>query len=111
MAKPTLALLAFTVLVAAAGCGSGRTAQTRLCAPPRGPGDNAVHSTNLRVTNITCAAGRAVALACRRFTYGRSGSCAAAGSQWRCTSTSPPGSESAERCLGGRKSMRIRWLD
>lgn len=82
-----------------------------MCAPPRGPGDSAVHSTDLDVQNITCSVGRKVALACTRFTYGHSGICAAVRYRWRCTSTSPPGSESVQRCVAGRKSMSILWLD
>src|SRR5437764_642302 len=78
---------------------------------PRGPGDSAVHSTDLRVTGITCVAGRKVALRCARFSYGRSGACFAAGSWWRCRSTKPPGSQSVERCTSRRRSMSIRWLD
>jgi hypothetical protein len=82
-----------------------------VCAPPRGPGDRAAHSTDLRVQNMTCSVGRRVALACARFTYGHSGTCAAAGHRWRCTSTSQRGSESAQRCVAGRRSMSIVWLD
>jgi hypothetical protein len=70
-----------------------------------------VHSTKLRVTNISCRAGRKVALACRRFTYGRAGLCSAVGYRWRCTSTKPPGSESAQRCVSRQRSMSILWLD
>jgi hypothetical protein len=83
----------------------------RRCVPPRGPGDGAIHSDGLRVAHITCVAGRRVALACVRFSYGRSGICRAAGERWRCTSTKPTGSTSVERCTVGRMSMRIRWLD
>lgn len=101
-------------LLAAVACGTataGPTSLARTCAPPRGPGDTAVHSKSLRVRNISCRAGRRVALACRRFTYGHSGMCAAVGFRWRCTSTSPPGSESAERCVVGQRWMSIVWLD
>jgi len=37
--------------------------------------------------------------------------CAAAGYRWRCTSTNPTGSESAQRCVAGRRLMSIVWLD
>jgi len=101
--------LAFALAVLAGA--SAQAAPQRLCVPPRGPGDSAVHSTDLRVTGITCVAGRKVALRCARFSYGRSGACLAAGSWWRCRSTKPPGSQSVERCASRRRSMSIRWLD
>src|ERR1700704_5289068 len=78
-----LALALVAVVGVAVGSGSsataGATSTVRRCAPPRGPGDHAIHSTDLRVTSITCAVGRKVALACQRFTYGHSGTCSAAG--------------------------------
>jgi len=101
-------------LLAAVACGMGAarpTSVVRRCAPPRGPGDSAVHSKSLHVRNISCRAGRTVALTCRRFTYGHSGVCAAVGYRWRCTSTNLRGSESAQRCVGGRRLMSILWLD
>jgi hypothetical protein len=84
---------------------------TRSCAPPRGPGDASVHSRSLRVTYISCGTGRKVALSCVRFTYGRSGVCSAVGLRWRCTSAKTAGSESAEHCTAGRRSMSIVWTD
>jgi len=102
-------LMAFVV-----GCASGNAASTsagRRCAPPREPGDSSVHSRNLRVKQITCSAGRKVALACARFTYGHAGLCSAIGFRWRCTSTHPPGSESTQSCAAGRRLMSIVWLD
>jgi hypothetical protein len=99
------------VAVASGAATAGPTSTVRRCAPPRGPGDTAVHSKNLRVRDISCRAGRRVALACLRFTYGRTGVCAAVGYRWRCTSTNPSGSESAQRCVVGRRLMRIVWLD
>jgi hypothetical protein len=102
-------LIAFVV-----GCASGNAASTSAggrCSPPRGPGDSSVHSRDLRVKQITCSAGRKVALACVRFTYGHSGLCSSVGFRWRCTSTHPPGSESTQSCAAGRRFMSIVWLD
>jgi hypothetical protein len=79
--------------------------------PPRGPNDTAVHSRDLHVAGVSCTAGRRVALACTRFTYGHSGTCDAVGERWHCTSTKPGGSESAQRCTAGRKRVGILWLD
>ena len=106
--------VSLTVLVLAVGCGSATSAPRsaiQRCVPPRGPGDSSVHSQNLRVKNISCGVGRKVALACLRFTYGHPGLCSAVGYRWRCTSTNPPGLESAQSCVAGRKSMSILWTD
>jgi hypothetical protein len=97
----------FTASFASAG-GYGTASQK--CIPPRGPGDEARHSVNLRVTNFGCQAGRLVALACARYSYGHSGICIAVGYRWRCTSTKPPGLAS-EKCLSGRRVMSITWTD
>src|SRR5689334_620411 len=99
-----LALAGFAVPVSAFHASAARA-----CAPPRGPGDNFVHSSGLRVKGVSCATGRRVVLSCARFTYGRSGSCAAAHRKWYCTSTRPPGSESRQRCVSGSKVIRILW--
>jgi hypothetical protein len=107
-------VVASMLLGAAIACGTGAAGPAsaiRRCAPPRGPGDTAIHSKSLRVRNVSCRVGRKVALACRRFTYGHSGVCVAVGYRWRCTSTKPPGSESAQRCVAGQKLMSIVWLD
>jgi hypothetical protein len=96
------------------GCASGNAGPTsagRMCAPPRGPGDSSVHSRDLRVKQITCTAGRKVALACVRFTYGHGGLCSAIGFRWRCTSTRPSGSESTQSCVAGSRFMSVVWLD
>jgi len=84
---------------------------TRTCASPRGPGDRLLHSRSLRVFGITCSVGRDVALACTRFTYGRSGSCAVAGYAWRCISSKGSGLRSAQLCTAGRRLMQIVWTD
>lgn len=105
-----LAAALSTLAVVAASCGSAHRI-SRACAPPRGPGDSAVHSKDLRVRNISCTIGRKVALACTRFTYGHSGTCSAVGYRWRCTSTKPPGLSSAQRCVAGLRLMSIVWTD
>jgi hypothetical protein len=76
----------------------------RPCAPPH-------HSSSLVALDIPCKTARAAALGCRRFSYGHSGSCSAAGHDWECTSGLPTGSESLERCWLGTKSqsLKIRW--
>lgn len=105
--------LTVVLAIACAGvaAGTAHASAQRLCVPPRGPGDSAIHSRDLRVKGITCVAGRRVALACVRFTYGHAGTCVAAGYRWRCRSTKPPGSQSFQRCVSGWRSMSIRWLD
>jgi hypothetical protein len=81
------------------------------CDPPRGPGDNARHSAGLGVERVSCDVGREVALACVRFTYGRSGTCSAAGYRWKCRSTDWVGPRSAQHCVAGPRSMDILWVD
>jgi hypothetical protein len=103
--------LAVVAVIGAYAPAPAKSAAARACAPPRGPGDNLVHSKNLHVKNITCKVGRTVALACTRFTYGHAGTCAAAGRRWHCTSTKPAGSESFQQCKVGRREMSILWLD
>jgi len=103
--------LAIAISLAVLAGVSAQAATGRLCVPPRGPGDSAVHSSGLRVVGITCVVGRKVALACARLSYGRSGTCFAAGRRWHCTSTRPPGSQSFERCTSSWRWMHIRWLD
>jgi hypothetical protein len=63
------------------------------------------------VTGITCRVGRKVALACHRLSYGAAGSCAAAAYRWRCRSTNPVGSMSAERCARQRMAADDDRLD
>jgi hypothetical protein len=81
------------------------------CAPPRGPNDRNIHSTHLVVHGVSCAAGRAHALTCARFSYGRSGRCRVSGANWFCSSVRRSGSESDEICAFARKSVSITWTD
>jgi hypothetical protein len=104
-----LALLVAAVAVVA-GCGSNGSA-LHSCAPPRGPGDTAVHSTDLRAHDLGCAGARKVALACARWTYGSSGTCTALGARWRCTSDEGEGADSTQRCVAGHRTMRVTWTD
>lgn len=83
----------------------------KTCAPPRGPNDRNVHSTPLLVHGLDCAAARGLALRCARFSYGRSGRCAASGKRWFCSSVRRPGSASDETCAFRRKSISITWTD
>lgn len=54
-----LAPLALLIVVAFSSSASA----TASCRPPRGPGDNLVHSYNLRATNTSCGVARRVVLA------------------------------------------------
>jgi hypothetical protein len=102
-------LVAGLVATSVSSAPYGTTA--RRCVPPVGPGDSARHSVNLVVVNIGCATGRRIALACARFSYGHAGTCSAAGYRWHCTSTKLPPLASAEKCLSGRRLMRLVWTD
>ena len=79
MRARTLLFLVLVLLLVPVAARASVLTSARACAPPRGPGDNAVHSRNLRVRGISCRVGRKVALACVRFTYGHSGRCSAGG--------------------------------
>src|SRR4051812_30863399 len=57
----------------------------RHCSPPRGPGDNLVHSANLQVRGVSCSQGRAVALSCNKYFTARH--CTALGYRWWCFPT------------------------
>jgi hypothetical protein len=81
------------------------------CRPPLGPGDNRVHSSNLRALNISCPVARKVALSCARFTYGKSGTCQAAGFRWACSSRRSGPAGSTQRCVSGLRAMTIEWGD
>jgi len=87
-------------------------AQAHSCAPPRGPGDNLVHSGHVRATRVSCPAARKLMIRCDRFSYGHSGSCAALHRSWHCTSRASGGLGSTEKCTsrGGRIVSWI-WLD
>lgn len=113
-----LSVLTVAVAAIAAGGGgvigvataSGRTVGS--CAPPRGPGDNLVHSGQVRVRHVSCPAARRLILACDRFSYGHSGHCRAIGHRWYCTShrAGPLGSSEACSAPGGRRVSWV-WLD
>lgn len=105
-----LAVLALALLAVAVLAGTGSARPQKGCALRRGPGDTLVHSADFQVVNISCEVGWRVALACVRFTYGHAGNCDAAGYRWRCTSARL-GLGSTQRCLAGRRSMQIVWLD
>ena len=104
-------LVLAAALVAACFAVPAHASAEAACTPPRGPGNAAVHSRDLRVVGITCATGRRVALACTRFTHGHAGTCPAAHYRWYCTSTAARGLSSKQRCVAGRRVMTIVWLD
>lgn len=70
------------------------------------------HASGLRVWHASCVEGRVVAGACRRFTEGAAGTCAAAGRRWRCTSNrNGGGPESPESCRSARFRVDLTWGD
>jgi len=105
-----LAVLVFAAAVALLVAGIGSAGPQKRCALRRGPGDTLVHSADFSVVNISCEVGWRVALACVRFTFGHAGNCDAAGYRWRCTSARL-GLGSTQRCVAGRRSVQIAWLD
>jgi hypothetical protein len=101
-------LLALTLISALIVLALAPSAQASVsCRPPRGPGDNLVHSSNLRATGVSCAVARQVVLASTRrpgqYFY-------VAGYRWSCVSTAFPGSH--EHCRSGHgKTVSIIWGD
>jgi hypothetical protein len=104
----SLVLIATAVGVTSMGASS---ALAKACAPPRGPGDNQVHSHGLRTHHLRCSRGRRVALSCTRFTFGHAGHCSAIGRRWYCTSRREGPLGSYQRCASGRSTMSIHWDD
>ncbi len=107
-----ISLSAIAVVEATPAVATPRAAAAAKCAPPRGPGDNLIHSANVRTRHVGCAAARKVMLRCDRFSYGHSGHCRAVGRRWYCTSRSLGPLESNEKCTAsGRRSISWVWLD
>lgn len=83
------------------------------CEPPRGPGDNLVHSSNLRATGVGCGTARRVVLASTEGSSGRFSEgtpFSVAGERWRCYASPFPGSH--QRCTASpRKVVSIIWGD
>lgn len=96
----------------ASAFGSERVAHfARACAPPEGPGDNAVHSGDVHAHGVSCGDARRLMIVCDRYSYGHAGDCAAVGRRWYCTSRSTGGTGSTEKCTSGRRIVRWIWLD
>jgi len=106
-------LFAVTIIGAVALTSGSATASHAFtkCLPPVGPGDVSHHSDDLRVAYVTCSTGRRVALRCRQFSYGHAGTCPAGLVRWDCTSTNSAGLRSTEKCVAGRRFVRITWTD
>lgn len=113
MRKGILAMVAgWTVLAVCLLAPAGSSAATR-CAPPRGPGDNLVHSEDLRAAGVGCGLARRVVLA---STAGQSGRFSegtpfnVGGYTWRCYASPFPGSH--QRCTARYgKVVSIIWTD
>jgi hypothetical protein len=107
----TRAALAAAVLVVPSFVPATSAASVR-CAPPRGPGDNLVHSGDVRARNVNCRRAGRVIIGCARFSFGASGTCRAVGYRWLCTSRRPTtGTISPEKCVAGGRTVSWVWLD
>jgi hypothetical protein len=77
------------------------------CSPPRGPGDNLVHSTNLRAKRTSCRIARRVVLV---STAHPDQGFSVSGHEWTCRSTPFP--DSHERCSSDHhRLVTIIWID
>lgn len=95
------------------GESQGSLQSTHGCRPPRGPGDNLVHSSDLRARGVDCATAREVVLASTKGPPARFSEGApfdAAGFRWRCTATPFPSAH--QRCTADPdKLVSIVWGD
>lgn len=83
------------------------------CRPPRGPGDNLVHSRNLKAKGVNCRVARRVVLASTkgpgsRFSEGTPFT--VAHQRWRCYASPFPSSH--QRCMSSARAVvTIVWGD
>src|SRR4051812_23735528 len=88
--------LALSAVIAASFVANGSVTsaaanQKADCRPPKGPGDNRVHSGHIHVKHVRCSDARKLMLKCAEFSYGHSGTCEAVGRIWSCTSKEATG--------------------
>jgi hypothetical protein len=82
------------------------------CSPPRGPGDNLVHSSNLRASGVDCATARRVVLASTKGSghFSEGVPFDVGGYKWRCYASPYPNSH--QRCTAyPGKVVSIIWGD
>ncbi len=83
------------------------------CRPPRGPGDNLVHSSDLRARGVACRVARRVVLASTKGPRGRFSEgtpFTVARQRWRCHASPSPGSH--QRCTSSARAVvTIVWGD
>ena len=104
--------IAFGVSLTALASPPGSSAATS-CTPPRGPGDDLVHSERLRATGVGCDVARQVVLASTKGSGGRFSEGAiftVRGERWRCYASRFP--RSHQRCTSSSGAVvSIIWLD
>lgn len=81
------------------------------CGPPRGPGDNLVHSEKLRAEGVGCDVARRVVLASTKGSghFSEGAPFVVAGRSWRCYASPLPGSH--QRCTSPGAVVSIVWID
>ena len=85
---------------------------SKACRPPKGPGDNLVHSFNLRASGVGCKLARQVVLASTKGSghYSEAVPFNVGGYKWRCHATAFP--ESHQSCNASpHKRVTIIWGD
>jgi hypothetical protein len=104
--------IALGASLAALASPPGSSAATS-CRPPRGPGDDLVHSEKLRAGGVGCDVARQVVLASTNGAGGRFSEGAGftvAGERWRCYASPFPGSH--QRCTSSSDAVvSIIWID
>jgi hypothetical protein len=111
-ATTTAAALVALAAIAALATTASLAAATA-CKPPRGPGDNLVHSTHLRAYRVSCHIARVVVLRSTRHRAWFEGTEGfyVAGRRWVCHSTALDPVGFREHCRSGYRRVSIRWLD
>jgi len=83
------------------------------CRPPRGPGDNLVHSSNLKAKGVSCRVARRVVLASTKGPRGRFSEGTpfrVANQRWHCYASPFPSSH--QRCTSSTRAVvSIVWAD
>lgn len=108
-----LAVILLTVIGLVFFSSPARSRAATSCRPPRGPGDNLVHSRDLKARGVRCRVARRVVLASTKGPGGRFSEgtpFVVAHQRWRCYASPFPNSH--QRCTSSARAVvSIVWGD